>query len=137
MATPIILTLRVDWSEMDLFGHINNVMYAKYIQSARVNFVEKVGIMKMLEEDKVGFMLASSALEYKRPLYYPDNIRIETTVSFIKTTSFGLQHQIFSGKGELSTIGTDILVMYDFITNQKTPVPEQIKAEITRLEGDN
>ena len=49
MATPIILTLRVDWSEMDLFGHINNVMYAKYIQSARVNFVEKIGIMKMLE----------------------------------------------------------------------------------------
>ncbi len=30
MALPIILTLRIDWSEMDLFGHINNVMYAKY-----------------------------------------------------------------------------------------------------------
>ncbi len=39
-----------------------------------VNFVEKIGIMKMLEEDRVGFMLASSALEFKKPLYYPDNI---------------------------------------------------------------
>ena len=137
ISIPIILTLRVDWSEMDLFGHINNVMYAKYAQSARVNFVEAIGIMKMLEEEKVGFMLASSALEYKKPLFYPDSIRIETTVSFIKTTSFGLQHQIFNGQNELSTIGNDILVMYDFNINQKVPVPERIRAEFLRLQGDN
>ena len=137
MAVPIILTLRVDWSEMDLFGHINNVMYAKYIQSARVNFVEQIGLIKILKEEKIGFMLASSAIQYQKPLFYPDNITIETTVEFIKNTSFGLQHQIFNGQNELSTIGNDILVMYDFNINQKVPVPEQIRAEILRIQGDN
>ena len=135
MASPVILTLRVDWSEMDLFGHINNVMYAKYTQSARVNFVETIGIMKMLEEEKIGFMLATSALEYKKPLFYPDTKRIETTITFIKTTSFGLQHQIYNGNNVLSTIGSDILVMYDFNIGQKVPIPESILSEMRRLEG--
>ncbi len=130
MSSPVILTLRVDWSEMDLFGHINNVMYAKYIQSARVNFVEKIGLMKMLEEQKIGFMLATSSIQYQKPLFYPDTISIETSVEFIKTTSFGLQHKIFNGNKELSTIGTDVLVMYNFNNDQKLPIPESLRAEI-------
>lgn len=34
------LNLRIDWSELDLFGHVNNVMYAKYMQASRVHFME-------------------------------------------------------------------------------------------------
>jgi len=35
---PSKLPIRIDWSEMDLFGHVNNVMYFKYIQASRVNY---------------------------------------------------------------------------------------------------
>lgn len=32
------LELRIDWSEMDLFGHVNNVAFFKYVQASRVNY---------------------------------------------------------------------------------------------------
>ena len=36
------LDLRIDWSEIDSFGHINNIAIMKYIQAARVNYLESV-----------------------------------------------------------------------------------------------
>ncbi len=127
---PVELTLRIDWSEMDLFGHVNNVMYAKYIQSARVNCCELLGIMKMLEEDKIGFMRASSSIQYKKPLFYPGEIIIETKVEFIKTTSFGFHHQILNGENEIAAEANDVLVMFDFNNNNKIEIPESIKSQM-------
>ena len=49
---PFTLQLRLDWSEMDLFGHINNVSYFKYIQASRVHYWEQSGISKLFEEKK-------------------------------------------------------------------------------------
>ena len=37
---PVRLHLRIDWSEMDVFGHVNNVMFMKYVQAARVHYWE-------------------------------------------------------------------------------------------------
>lgn len=44
------LAMRLDWSEMDMFGHINNVMYAKFVQAARVNYWEMVGLNSMFNQ---------------------------------------------------------------------------------------
>ncbi len=131
----IITEIRLDWSEMDLFGHINNVMYAKYVQSARVRLTEHIGLMKMLKDINVGFMLASSALQYKKPLFYPGNITIETSVDFIKTTSFGLQHHILDASGVLCCIANDVLVLYDFTAGVKVPIPESILNPITAIKA--
>jgi len=98
---PFTITLRIDWSELDLFAHVNNVMYFKYIQTARVNSWEKTGLNKYFTENKTGPTLASTACQFKKPLFYPGNIRIETEVTFIKTTSFGLKHRIYNDNDEL------------------------------------
>ncbi len=42
--------IRIDWSEIDLFGHINNLAIMKYVQAARVNYLELVGLMQMQAE---------------------------------------------------------------------------------------
>ncbi len=43
---PLKLRLRIDWSEIDLFGHVNNVATLKYVQAARVNCLEALGLMQ-------------------------------------------------------------------------------------------
>ncbi|MBC8047801.1 MAG: acyl-CoA thioesterase [Fimbriimonadaceae bacterium] len=132
---PIILKLRIDWSEMDLFGHINNVMYAKYIQASRVRYVEEIGIMKMLHEDKIGFMLASSSLQYKKPLHYPGEIIVQTRCEFVKNTSFGIHHQILNATNEIAAEAHDVLVMFDFNHNEKITIPDSVKKTISSLEN--
>ena len=57
----ITLEIKLDWSEMDLFGHINNVAYFKYAQSARVNYLESVGINTANPEIKNSFAVAHSS----------------------------------------------------------------------------
>ncbi len=113
------LNLRIDWSELDLFGHVNNVMYAKYMQAARVNFMEKVGIMKTYEEQKIGFMVAATSILYYKPIFYPGNISIKTLVKETKNTSFVLEHDIYNSEGELCSRGEDVIVYFDFNKNEK------------------
>jgi acyl-CoA thioester hydrolase len=113
------LKLRIDWSEMDLFGHVNNVMYAKYIQAARVNFMEKVGIVKSYEEQKIGFMVAATSILFYKPLFYPGNITMKTTVKETKNTSFILEHDIYNQENELCARGEDVIVYFDFNKHEK------------------
>lgn len=111
---PVKLQLRLDWSEMDLFGHINNVMYFKFIQASRVNYWEQVGFMSRYFKEKIGPILVSSGCQFSKPLFYPDNITVEVRVEFMKTTSIGLHHRILNGEQELCAEAHDVIVLYDF-----------------------
>lgn len=132
---PIKLQLRIDWSEMDLFGHVNNVAFFKYIQSSRVNYWEQTGLTKFFEENRLGPILASSACQFKKPLFYPDNITIEARVEFMKNTSFGIHHQIIDGHNEIAAEAHDVIVMFDFNKNEKIPIPEEFRKGIEKIEN--
>jgi acyl-CoA thioester hydrolase len=121
------LKLRIDWSELDLFGHVNNVMYAKYMQAARVNFMDQIGIMKSYHDHKIGFMVAATSVIYLKPLFYPGEVLIRTHVKEIKNTSFILMHEIYDSKSQLASTGEDVIVYYDFNTNQKQLIGADLK----------
>jgi hypothetical protein len=42
--SPAKIALRIDWSELDAFGHVNNLAIMKYVQSARIRCLEAVGL---------------------------------------------------------------------------------------------
>lgn len=129
------LALRLDWSEMDMFGHINNVMYAKYVQAARVNYWEMVGLNSMFNQSHEGPLLASIQLQFKQPLFYPGNIVVWSKVKFIKNTSFGLTHIVLNEKNEVCAISDDIIVMYDFNKNEKIRVSDWMRKKIEEIEN--
>jgi acyl-CoA thioester hydrolase len=118
---------------MDLFGHINNVMFFKYIQASRVNYWENIGLMNRFFKDKIGPILVATGCQWQKPLFYPDNITVEVRVEFIKTTSIGLHHRILNGKGELSAEAHDVIVVYDFAKNGKVTIPAELREAIEKL----
>lgn len=134
MLYPVKLPLRLDWSEMDLFGHINNVAYFKYIQASRVNYWEAIGLSGMHSHMSMGPILASTSCKFLKPLFYPGNIVVQASVSFIKTTSFGISHQILNDKHEVAATAEDVVVLYDFNKNEKVAIPDTMRNEIERLE---
>lgn len=129
---PVKLHLRLDWSEMDLFGHINNVHYFKFIQASRVNYWEHVGFMNRYFKEKIGPILVSTGCQFSKPLFYPDNITIEVRMEFMKTTSIGLHHRILNGRGELSAEAHDVIVLYNFDKNEKVVIPEELRKAIEK-----
>ena len=135
ITSPLELKLRIDWSEMDEFSHVNNVMFFKYIQSARVNYWEKTGIYRKFKEEGIGPMVLSVNCRFIKPLYYPGELTIQTKTVFMQNTSFSFEHKIFNHHHELVAEATDILVMFDFNTNQKHPFPNEIRLMIEEIEG--
>jgi len=130
----VSLNLRLDWSEMDMFGHINNVMFMKFIQASRVNYWEKMGIDQDFRKTGIGPMLASTSCQFKKPLFYPGTITVQAKVVSIGNTSFKLNHQILDQKGEIAALGEDVVVLFDFNKNEKVVIPEQIRDFIEAIE---
>lgn len=129
------LKLRIDWAELDLFGHVNNVMFLKYAQAARLHYWEQIGLYESFKETGIGSMVASVSCHFRKPLYYPGDVVIQSTMLYIKNTSFSLQHLILDDNGEIAAEATDIQVMYDFNKNEKLAVPQAIRDAVIRLEG--
>lgn len=130
----IHLKLRIDWSEMDYFKHVNNVSFFKYIQSSRVHYWDQIGLNQSHEETNIGPILASSKCDFKRPLFYPGHVTIWSRVNYIKNTSFGICHKLLNDKHELVAEAQDVIVLYDFNKNEKTQFPKALKNKIEHLE---
>ncbi len=132
--TNVKLELRIDWSEIDAFGHVNNLSILKYVQAARVNYLEIIGLMQMQATIKIGPILASTTCQFRKPLFYPGQVTIYTNVDNVKNSSFQVQYQIMNNKKELVAEAQDIIVFYDFNLNAKLSIPNEIKEKIAELE---
>lgn len=75
----------VVWGEMDSMGHVNNVMYNRYAESARVNWTlkfaasdpaHKTAWMELMSPKGVGLILRSIKTDYKFPMKWPDRITV-------------------------------------------------------------
>jgi len=128
------LRLRLDWSEMDVLGHVNNVSYFKYIQAARVNYWELCG-MPAFNEISIGPVLLSTGCRFIKPLFYPGNITIYTCMEFIKNTSYGFHHKIINENNELAAEAHDVIVNYDFTHKINVPVSNEFRTIIKNIEG--
>ena len=126
------LELRIDWSDLDTYKHVNNVMFMKYQQSGRVNFWEVSGLYELQEKTNKGPMLVSTHCDFRKPLFYPGKAIVKTKVAFIKNSSFGLDHVILNEKGELCAEGRDIAVCYDFNLNETFRIPEELREVMQR-----
>lgn len=130
MSLQTQITIRIDWSELDLFGHVNNVAFHKYAQTARLNYVDAIGLMKLHQIHNIGFMVAETNCQFKKELLFPGNINIQTQIDFVKNTSFALQHTMTNDAGELVAIAKDVLVVFDFNKKEKEIIPHIIKEKM-------
>lgn len=131
MSTETQLTLRIDWSELDVFGHVNNVMFMKYVQAARLHYVEHIGLMALHRAENIGFMVAETTCQFKKSLHFPGNVHLLTKPISTANTSFVLEHHITNDENQIVAIATDVLVVYDFGKHEKCLIPEAIKQRMS------
>lgn len=131
---PVKLELRIDWSEMDLFGHVNNVSYFKYVQASRVNYWEKTGVIDEHMKEGIGPMLVSCKCDFKAPLHYPGSFIIEAGVAQVGNTSFTIRHRIIDSTGKLCAEAEDVIVMFNYKNNEKVRVPDDLRSSIDRIQ---
>jgi len=122
--------IRIDWSEIDLFGHINNLAIMKYVQAGRVHYLELSGLMQMQTELKKGPILASASCQFRKPLFYPGKVTVYSKVEGIKKTSFQLRHLIKNDENEIIAEALDVIVFYDFNKNSKEIIHAELRERL-------
>jgi acyl-CoA thioester hydrolase len=131
---PTQLEIPVAWGDMDSFRHVNNAVYVRWFESARIDYFLKIGIVNT---DGVGPILARISVNYRRPVIYPDTIRVETTVTQFGRTSFSMSYRAISKQqgGELVADSDCVIVMFDYQRQEKVPLSDELKQKILALES--
>ena len=124
------LVIRIDWSEIDLFGHVNNLAIMKYVQAARVKMLENLQLMQLQSEQKKGPILASVECQFLKPLFYPGQVTVYSNIDLIKNSSFKIHHTIFNENNEIVAQADDIIVYYDFIKTKKLHIDDELRGRL-------
>ena len=132
---PVSLRLPVQWGDMDSFQHVNNVMYLRWFESARIAYMERAGMMDRMPE--IGPILARQTIDYRFPLVYPDTVLATATVTKLGNTSFTMGLRLASERqgGRVAAEGEAVTVMFDYRKNGKVPLGEALRARIEALEA--
>jgi len=133
---PVVLTQDVIWRDLDSFQHVNNAVYFRYFEDARMAYFEQTGILAHKNKTNVGPILASTKCDFRAPLSYPDRIQIATTVESVQGKRFTMQYFVFSEQtGGLAAEGEGLIVFFDYATGTTCQVPDTIVAAIDQIEG--
>ena len=128
----IITKIPVLWGDMDGFGHVNNIIYLKWCETSRIELFRsiwnyKIGNMEeVLERGGIGPILANFNMDYKYPVKYPDEIKIETYLTHIGNSSMGIGHELFSQNNDkLVAKANSVVVMLNYISNDKVIIGDK------------
>lgn len=133
---PVIVEIPVAWGDMDAFQHVNNVMYFRYFESARVAYFDRLDIMEETRRTGAGAILASTECRYKFPLTHPDTLSVGAKVTDMGEDRFVMIHAAFSHRhGMIAAEGQAVLVSYSYRENRKTMISDDMRKRISEIEG--
>ena len=129
---PVVHEQTVAWGDMDAFGHVNNVQYYRYIESARIAYLMALNIF----ENDILTVVASSQCKYLRPVFYPDVLHIGARIEELRNSAFRMHYTLWSqAQNQVVATGEAVLVCVDKQTSQKVNIPELIRNRIIQLEA--
>jgi acyl-CoA thioester hydrolase len=133
---PIVVRIPVQWGELDAYGHVSNVVFFRYFESARVLYLERCGFIESYDRHKIGVILHSTSCRFRRPLFYPDTALVGTRAAEIAEDRFTMAYAMVSAaSGATVAEGEATVVSYDYNTRQVVPIPEDVRASIEELES--
>ena len=120
----IILNIDVQWGDMDAAQHVNNVVYLRWVESARVAYFIGLNNGRIKNDDNVGPVVAWQDCKYIRPVTFPDTVLIGIERKEIQDDRIILETKIFSKEqNKLVAISKQQIVSYDFKRRMKAPLP--------------
>jgi len=134
---PIHTDITVAWADMDALQHVNNVVYLRYFEIARIDFLNKINLFDTISSNGVGPVISENNIRYKRPVTFPDTLTVGVTITDIKTDRFTMNYTVYShAQNAITTTGTSKVVMFDFETGQKAPIAEPLLSALVSYSQD-
>ncbi|MCH4248130.1 MAG: acyl-CoA thioesterase [Acinetobacter populi] len=129
---PLVFKQVVAWGDMDAFGHVNNVQYYRYIESARIAYLSQLNIFNL----DIYTVIASSNCRYLSPVIYPDVLHIGARVEELRQSAMRMSYVLYSEQQQkIVAEGEAVIVCLDKSTLKKSNMPIVLKQQIIQIEA--
>jgi acyl-CoA thioester hydrolase len=119
------------WDDNDVYGHVNNVRYFAFFDTAINAWLIEEGGLDIEGGDVIG-LCAESHCEYTAAIAFPDPVEVGVRAGHIGTSSVRYELAVFKGEEPAAT-GWFVHVFVDRATRRPVPFPARLRAALDRL----
>jgi acyl-CoA thioester hydrolase len=128
--------IKVSYSDIDAQGHVNNTRYGTYIESARLAYLQHLGLWDGKDFQKLGVIVADVHITYRMPLFYGQQIEVGTRVSHIGGKSMKFEFIIRDAESKaICATAETINVGFDYTEEESTRISNDWRSIISEFEG--
>jgi acyl-CoA thioester hydrolase len=121
------------WIDNDVYGHINNVVYYEFFDTAVNGYLIAQGALDFAKGDVIGLVVETHC-NYFKPVAFPDKLRAGLSVTKLGTSSVRYEVGIFrNGDDTASAQGHFVHVYVDRASGRPVPLPEKLKRALQSL----
>jgi acyl-CoA thioester hydrolase len=132
---PATIRLPVQWGDQDAFGHVNNTVYFRWFESARIKYLERIDLSEQTA-GTLGPILAAVSCNYRRQVKYPDHVVIGARIMRIGRSSLAMSYSVWSeAQQAIVADGDSTIVAFDYAMNKSQPIPAALQEKIQEIEG--
>jgi acyl-CoA thioester hydrolase len=130
-------TERVRFGDLDAMRHLNNVVFLRYFETARIAYLREIvpgHDPANPERDEFGLIFAECHINYRSPVYFDEVVDVHCTIGNVKRSSFRVQFEMRVGS-RLAAEGYGVLVGFDYSAQQAAQLPDVLRETLEREAG--
>jgi acyl-CoA thioester hydrolase len=128
--------VEVRWADTDALAHVNNAAFFSFFEEARTRYLDRVAPELRLTATGPGIILARTGCDFYLPVTYPARLKVGCRTLRLGRSSWEVEHLVRDAmSGETYSLGSAVLVWFDFAKNAKIPMPDDVRERIEMLEG--
>lgn len=125
----------IRWGDMDAMGHVNNTVYFRFMEQARISWFDRL----VPEEDawqSTGIVIANASCNYKRAITYPGTVEVRLYVAPPGGASVATTYELrVDADPEPYADGAAVVVFIDMKTQRSKRIPPGIRERLERAEA--
>lgn len=123
--------IAVRWGDMDAYGHVNNALYMRYLEEARVQFLAEIGAT--MNGDGNDPVIINVGCTFLRPISYPATVIVKTYVGEIGRSSFMTWYELSTTDNPelICSEGYSKVVWMNHNSGRSVPLPDAIRNSIS------
>jgi acyl-CoA thioester hydrolase len=132
-AFPHFLAIDTRWMDNDVYGHVNNVVYYSYFDTAVNQYLIERGVLDIHQGEVVGFVV-DSGCAYFSPVSFPDVVHVGVRVAKLGNSSVRYELAIYRNDEEApAAAGHFVHVYVDRASNRSVAIPALVRAVLAGL----
>lgn len=124
------MPIQIRFTDIDVFGHVNNARYPELFDTARYLFVKEM--LPGFDPDGKSMVLVHIETDFRKQIVLSDKVYVETSVKKMGDRSLGMTQRIVNERdGSVHADSYSVLSTYDAVTRQSFPMPARWRERLS------